>query len=127
MFRAFMELNSLYEAIEEGKRWEFIGKVEYFNRLTCRIESIEVKRPIYVNGVSKKQALNNAKYIIRKEHELPENTVLTPLEYSIKEVSVKIPPEYCPDCKAELNDAHECPRCNPDFGLGDIYDGEELN
>jgi hypothetical protein len=81
-----MDLDDLYEEAY-NTRWTFTGKAEFFNRQLKRNEVLTITTPIPVNGVSTAEALNHAKFFIRKNNKLPENTRLRLFDYSLKPVS----------------------------------------
>lgn len=134
MFRAFMELDKLYEDVftetsGQNHRWRFVGKAEFFNRASQSIDIIAIGTPIEVNGKSKSQALNNARFVIRKNNALPEDTRLSLFDYTLdiieKEPEARVT-EVCPKCnKAQLNDMGTCPVC--DEGEEDLDESKELS
>ena len=109
----------------EKHKYEVAGSAEYYNRKSGRMQTLKFD-PIIVNGVSEAQAINNAKFKLRKKYNLPIDTKLAIFDHTIKIIDSEVsleqelkPEPKCDKCNTRLTDAGDCPKCDL---LDDRYD-----
>lgn len=117
----FMELDKLYEnysALQNIGKWYFKGVATVPPNRPHANKIFKINDFITVTGKSEADALNNVKFKIRKDNNLPVNTRLILSDYTIFERSeVESKRKICTRCeKAALTDGGICPICD---------DGEE--
>lgn len=130
----FMELDKLNESTNKHKKskstctWAFIGKAGFWNRRLGCDDTITISRPMETSAKSEAEALNNIKYRIRQNNNLPKDTALYLFDYELlnktefdnaSKPTAERP--FCKKCERALTDSGYCPVC--DIGEEDLDEG----